>query len=231
MNKDAGRPVARRTRVVAGGPYGRTKRRENPRQAQLSIQRRRASSAKVRDTPGSSSHRPSGCRKESATEPVPVSECLAMPKNPGNAQTRTKQSGTSVTDQSGIEHFVHRNRRERRHRDHVADHHFRRKVAPPQAVAAKGPNRYTHRLARIRACDHAHAEMVRQAHASSERGHRPSHGGDHNRLRCPAILAQEVPIATVLPLGIDVRTCKEGAPRCISQSIKRGVRVQQYPSI
>ena len=49
------------------------------------------------------------------------------------------------------------------------------------------------RRARIHARDHVHADMVRQAHASIEHGHRLGHGGNLHRLRCPAILAKEIP--------------------------------------
>ena len=38
-----------------------------------------------------------------------------------------------------------RDRPEQRHRDHVVDHHLGRKVAPPPAVAAQGPQRRAHR--------------------------------------------------------------------------------------
>ncbi len=69
----------------------------------------------------------------------------------------------------------------------------RGRPSPPPAVAATGPQRGAHRLARIHARDHADTEMVRQAHASGEPGHRSGHGGILHRLRCPAIPAQEIP--------------------------------------
>ena len=170
----------------------------------------------LRCTRGSPSKPPFGCREGKRTvEPEPVSEFLAMSENRGKKRPDPHEAIREIRNGSI------RNRTPRApkpSRTAPPRSRSRPSITPTEAVAAMGPHQRARRLARMHARDLAHTEMVRQAHASSERGHRPSHGGNLSRLRCLAILVQEIPEATALPLRIDFRTYKEGALRRISQS-------------
>ena len=126
-------------RIVADSLPGSPKHRQDPRQARQSIQRRRASSAEVRDTPDRrrTCFRPSGGRRAAKPNPCPnVWHCRKAFGR--DVQTRTKQFGKSKTDQSEIQHLACSNRPGQRHRDHVVGHHLRRRLPRPRGRYASG---------------------------------------------------------------------------------------------